>query len=178
MSMSRSIVHEISFSQGSGSHERSIVFKLSDSNRASAWIVQSSLEGSWRQSASDPAGIDLYPNFSMEDKKRLLWRWDRFQHGGLIQVGIDTPTETNQGRTAKSYFRPWFSFRGAKRFVSGQFRVAGALGTRGRDDYTDGKGVALYELPGSSNTFQQGEGQWSVYRYEWRDDDDAYVVGE
>ena len=172
--MSRLIVHEIAFSQGPGERERSIVFKLNDPNRPSAWVVQTSLEGSWRQYESDPVGIDLYPNFSMEDKKRLLWRWDRFQHGGLIQVGIDTPTETHQGRTVKSYFKPWFSFRGAKRFVSGQFRVAGALGTPGRDDYTDGKGVALYELGGSSNTFQGGEGRWSVYRYEWHDADDEH----
>jgi hypothetical protein len=168
------ITHEISFTQGLGERERSVVFKLNDPNPAGTWRWYDSLEGGWRQGTSDPAGIDLYPNFSMEEKKRLLWRWDKFQHGGLIQVGIDTPSETLQGRTVKSFFKPWFSFRGAKRFVSGQFRVAGALGTPGRDDYTDGKGVALFELGGSSNTFQGGEGQWSVYRYGWRDEDDDY----
>jgi hypothetical protein len=170
--MSRTIVHEIRFSQGPAPRERDIVFKLTDLNPPATWIGYRSVEGTWRQGTSDPAGIDLYPNFSAEEKKRLLWRWDESQHGGLIQVGIDTPTETSKGRTVKSYFRSWFSFRGAKRFVSGQFRVAGALGTPGTDDYTSGSGVALYELAGSSNTFQQGEGQWNVCRYEWSEPDD------
>lgn len=161
-----SITHEIRFDQGLGSRERSIVFRLSDRNTVSFWR-EDKLEGQWTQSTSDPAGIDLYPDFSLEDRKRLLWRWDRSQHGGLIQVGIDTSYRTVKGRTVESFYKSWFSFRGAKRFVSGQFRVAGGA-------YPGGDGIALCELAGSSDTFQQGEGRWSVIRYSWQDKDDDY----
>ena len=86
-------------------------------------------------------------------------------------MGVDTPYRTVKGKTVESYFKSWFSFRGAKRFVSGQFRIAGALGA-GKYDYTIGRGVAMCELPGSSNTFQQGEGRWALYRYNFHEDDD------
>src|SRR5215207_3378031 len=66
----------------------------------------------WKTRASDPP-IDLYPNFTAEDKARLQWRWDSSQHGGLIEIGIDTPYRTKKGRTVESYFTLWFSFRGA-----------------------------------------------------------------
>jgi len=64
----------------------------------------------------------------------------------------------------ESYFTPWFSFRGAKRLATGQFRVEGY--NPKADFYTDAKGVGVYEPGGSSNTFQKGEGQWGVSRYD------------
>jgi hypothetical protein len=167
----RNITHTISFDQRAGESERSIVLKLSDNNLSFSLIRHESLEGQWKQGTSDPEGISLYPGFTYEDKKRLRWRWDRFQHGGLIEVGIDTPTDTVQGRTVKSFFRPWFSLRGAKRFVSGQFRVAGGK-------YPGGDGIAFYELAGSSDTFQPREGRWSIITYGWLDEDDEYFGHE
>jgi hypothetical protein len=156
------ITHTLMFSQGSGQTLRWIELELNgDSDAESNPKV---IEGKrWRQRDSSPEGIDLYPNFSAEDKKRLIWRWDSSEHGGLIQLGIDTPYRTVQGRTVESYYKVWFSFRGAKRLTSGQFRVAGY--NPQADLYTDAEGVGIYELAGSSNTFQAGEGQWTVSRY-------------
>ena len=151
------LIHTLVFTQGPISSQRSIVLKLTDKNFWPAY----SHEGTWKQGKSDPEGINLYPNFTMEDKARLLWRWDDSQHGGLLQLGINTPSETIQGRTSKSYFTAWFSFRGCQRYVHRQFRIAGG-------QYPGGEGVAWYELAGSSNTFQHGSGEWSIIQYDER----------
>jgi hypothetical protein len=162
--MTKSIKHTLNFEQGSGQNSKWLEFELTGDSDLVA--NPKKVEGAhlrWRLRSSDPT-IDLYPNFTAEDKARLQWRWDSSEHGGLIQLGIDTPTETVRGRTTKSYFRVWFSFRGAKRLATGEFRVEGYNPAKG-DFYTEAKGVGVYELPGSSNTLQKGEGKWGTSRY-------------
>lgn len=146
------ITHEIVFWQGSGSSSssKSIVLKLSDSN---FWCGKTA-EDTWRQGPSDPSGIKLYSDFSMEDYARLRWKWNDSEHGGLIQVGINTTTETIQARASKAPFTPWLSFRGAQRWAYRHFYVAG------------GKGEAFFELAGSSSTFRCGRGEWFVRDYQ------------
>ena len=125
--------HFLMFSQGPAQRENS-KWIYSNSQRQLGQSKKK-LEGGalrWKQLTSHPP-IDLYPNFTAEDKARLRWRWDSSAHGGLIELGIDTPTSTVQGRTDASYFRVWFSFRGAKRLSSGEFRVEGSDPKNPRD---------------------------------------------
>jgi hypothetical protein len=155
MSPPRQIYHRVIFRQGAGQKSRSVAMRLDESYRPDAKAVG----GRWfqRKGESEPEGIDLYPNFTNEDKARLRWRWDSAQHGGLLEVGIDTPSEDHKNGKYM-WFRVWFSLRGAKRLSSGNFQVVPA--------YPDGDGVAVYELGGSSDTLEKGSGQWTVRRYE------------
>jgi hypothetical protein len=101
--MTKSIKHTLNFEQGSGANSKWLEFELTGDSDLVA--NPKKVEGAhlrWRLRSSDPT-IDLYPNFTAEDKARLQWRWDSSEHGGLIQLGIDTPTETVRGRTTKSY---------------------------------------------------------------------------
>jgi hypothetical protein len=160
--MGKNVRHHVMFSQWSGSNLKWVEFDLQgDSDNVANPKKVGPLR--WKQRAASDPSIDLYPNFTAEDKARLQWRWDSSEHGGLIQLGVDTPYRTVKGRTVESYFTLWFSFRGAKRLASGEFRVEGydPKGT----EYTKAEGVGVYELAGSSNTFQKGEGQWSVSSY-------------
>jgi hypothetical protein len=159
--------HSLMFSQGSASkgNLKWIQFQLNGDDNDSA--NPKKLEGAglrWRQITSEPP-MELFEGFTKEDKQRLQWRWDSSQHGGLIELGVDTPTETVRGRTVKSYFKVWFSFRGAKRLATGEFRVEGFDPKNPRDK----EGVGVYEPGGSSNTFQNGEGQWTVSAYDYPD---------
>jgi hypothetical protein len=160
--MGKGVTHYVMFSQRSGSDLRWVEFRLDGDNDN---VANPKKVGPlrWRQGTASDDSIDLYPNFTAEDKARLQWRWDSSQHGGLIEIGVDTPYRTVKGRTVESYFTVWFSLRGAKRLASGQFRVEG-YDPKG-NNYTDREGVGVYELGGSSNTFQKGEGQWQVSQY-------------
>jgi hypothetical protein len=160
--MAKQVWHHLTFSQGSGSNLKWVELQLQgDSDNVANPKKVGPLK--WKQRKASDDSIHLYPDFTAEDKARLQWRWDSSQHGGLIEIGVDTPTETVKGRTTKSYFRLWFSFRGAKRLATGEFRVEG-YDPKG-NNYITKEGVAVYELAGSSNTFQKGEGQWLVSSY-------------
>ena len=150
------IAHELTFCQGPLASPRWIELKLTDSD--ARWPWAQTLEGKWQQGQSNPDGINLYPGFSAEERKDLVWRWDASQHGGLLEVGKNTPSETKKGKAVAWYFVLWFSFRGCQRLPTGQFRVAGAA-------YPGGEGTAWYDLAGSSNTFQHGSGTWWLRRY-------------
>jgi hypothetical protein len=154
------IIHRLEFRQGPHLNTRRIVLRLNDTNggREAEFLT-----GTWRQGESHPAGINLYANFTPEDKTRLKWRWYRSQLGGLIQVGNDMVTETIGGKASKSGFECWLSFQGAKRLASGKFVVSGTLNS-------DGEGRASYDKLGSSDTFEGGEraaGQWLIMDYDW-----------
>ena len=153
--MTQQIIHRVEFRQGPDASMRSAVFHLRDLNVTRRdHHKASSLEGRWtqRKSESQPEGIDLYPNFTSDDKLRLVWRWDSTQHGGLLQVGVTASSAT------ETYYTAWFSFRGAKRLASGRFEVAGATPPLEEGD-------ALYELHGSNTTFQHGSGRWVVSEF-------------
>src|SRR5262245_17269530 len=88
---------------------------LNSSSRAAATAcpIREKLEGAhlrWRQRESDPP-IDLYPGFSKEDKRRLRWRWDSSEHGGLMQgnrYSVSDRARTNRGVAFCSLVQfPW-----------------------------------------------------------------------
>jgi hypothetical protein len=146
--MSRELIHKIEFRQG----PRSVVLRLRDS---AVWPWEA-VEGWWSQFSSEPDEIDLHPRFSMEDKKRLHWSFDPSTDGGLIKIGINMTTETKGGQPSKWKYENWISLQGAKRLAHRQFQV----------DKPSGDGKALFELAGSSNTFDPKQpSEWSVIGY-------------
>jgi hypothetical protein len=72
--------------------------------------------GNWvlnRADSDSVVAVVLYRDVTGSDRKRLIWRYDATQHGELIEIGINTPSEDNE-KGKYMTFSKWFSLHDAK----------------------------------------------------------------
>jgi hypothetical protein len=151
------IVHSLMFCQTIEGNIRTVCFELMGNvvfpppdNMGGNWVLN-------RADSDSVVAVVLYRGVTGSDRKRLIWRYDATQHGGLIEIGINTPSEDHKNGKYMT-FSKWFSLHDAKLLASGEFRVQSG-------PYPGGDAPAWYVPGGSSDTFKQGSGTWSVRRY-------------
>ena len=154
------IVHSLMFSQyknGDRTDLRMVCFELMGNV---VFPSPNTMSGNWVLHKADThssIATVLCRGITGSDRRRLIWQYDANQHGGLIEIGIDTPHEDHKnGKHMK--FKNWFSLYNAKLIASGEFRAHAGLSL-------EGEGPAFYHPGGSSDTLDQGSGTWTVRRY-------------
>jgi hypothetical protein len=90
------IVHSLMFCQTIEGNIRTVCFELMGTvvvpppdNMGGNWVLN-------RADSDSVVAVVLYRGVTGSDRKRLIWRYDATQHGGLIEIGINTPSEDHQ----------------------------------------------------------------------------------
>jgi hypothetical protein len=147
--------HEIYFHQKRDGKERTVALILEEEFRL---FSHSEAYGGWRHGPIlnyTGADVHLYRHAPPGETKFHYWTWN--SNTFTIEVGkVNKRASHKDGEN--EYFRKWISLFNAKRSADWKFSIS--------SPYADGTGSAQFELPTSSDTFDQSKpAYWQILTY-------------